>query len=547
MLPTNCNRRKRALALSTGVAMAMLCSCARTEPLAEAADPLRVDALITGGMVYDGSTAAPVVADIAIRDDRIVYVGPPAKFVADRRIDADGMIVAPGFIDPHTHAEIFLRSEDRGERVNPAWLLQGVSTVIIGVDGGGAPDIAQTARDLTSAGIGTNAVPMVGFGAVRTRVMEAARRASDPRELDAMKALVAGAMCEGAAGFSTGLFYAPQSFSRTEEVIALAREAASRGGIYDTHQRDESSYSIGLMASLREAIEVGEEAGMPVHIAHIKALGVDVHGRAPEVIALIEAARARGVKVTADQYPWLASGSSLDASLLPRWSVDGGREALLARIAEPETKARILAEMQENLRRRGGASSLLLTSPDRPWTGRTLEQEAAARGLDPVETALAIIAQVFTEGGRGTEVASFNMAQVDVEAFMRQAWVLTASDGSLGHPRMFATYPEKYRTYVRTRGTIDLATFIRSSTGLVADTHGIAGRGYLREGYYADVLVIDPASYQPRASYLSPRELSTGVAALFVNGELAVEGAKVTGALAGRVLLRKRPANCPVP
>lgn len=546
MLPTNRTLRKRMMALSTGLALALVWSCAPPEPAApSSAGPVRVDALIRGGMVYDGSTAPPVVADIAIRDDRIVYVGPRRDLVANRTIDATGMIVAPGFIDPHTHAEIFLRSEQRSERVNAAWLLQGVSTVMIGVDGGGSPDVAETANALTRAAIGTNAVPMVGFGAVRSRVMGQAARAPDAGELAAMKALVAGAMCEGAAGFSTGLFYVPQSFSRTEEVIALAREAAIRGGIYDTHQRDESSYSIGLMGSLREAIRIGEEAGMPVHIAHIKALGVDVQGRADEVIALVAAARARGVRVTADQYPWLASGSSLDASLLPAWSLDGGRAALLTRLQEPAQKARIVAEMQENLRRRGGAEALLLTAADQPWSGRTLAQEAARRGADPVETALAIIAAVFQKGGRGTEVASFNMAQGDVEAFMRQPWVLTASDGSLGHPRMFATYPEKYRTYVRDRRTIDLGAFIRSATGLVADTHGIAGRGYLREGYFADVLVIDPENYRPRATYLSPRELSAGVAALFVNGTLAVEAGAVTGAMAGRVLLRKPSANCP--
>lgn len=547
MLPINRHIRKQATALSTSLLIVALCSCTRLEPVADAASPLQADALIRGGTLYDGSNAPPVIADIAIRDDRIVYVGPPSDIVADRTIDATGMIVTPGFIDPHTHAELFLRSDVQSERVNPAWLLQGVSTVMIGVDGGGAPDIAQTAQALANAGIGTNAVPLVGFGAVRNRVMGSVRRAPETPELDAMKALVASGMCEGAAGFSTGLFYAPQSFSRTEEVIALAREAAIRGGIYDTHQRDESSYSIGLLASIREAVRIGEDAGMPVHIAHIKALGVDVHGLAPEVIALIEAARQRGVKVTADQYPWLASGSSLDASLLPLWSLDGGREGLLARLAEPETKARVIAEMRENLRRRGGPASLLLTSPNKPWTGRTLEQEARERNLDPVATALAIIEQVFREGGRGTEVASFNMAQADVETFMQQPWVLTASDGSLGHPRMFATYPEKYRTYVRTRGTISVSAFIRSATGLVADTYSLTDRGYLREGYYADVLVFDPASYAPKATYLSPRELSTGVAALFVNGKLAVERSQVTGALAGQVLLRPRPANCPIP
>ncbi|WP_251566788.1 amidohydrolase family protein [Erythrobacter sp. 3-20A1M] len=523
--------------------MALACSLALGACATTAPPP--VDVVIKGGTVYDGSEDAPFTGDVAIAGDRIAYVGPPRSFAATRVIEAGGMIVAPGFIDPHTHADIFLRSDDPAERVNAAWLAQGASTVVIGVDGGGTPDVAEDARKLAASGIGTNVVPFVGFGAVRSRVLGDAARAPDEAELARMKDMVVGAMCAGATGFSTGLFYAPQSFASTEEVIALAREAGSRGGLYDTHQRDESSYTIGLMDSSREAIRIGEEAGAPVHFAHIKALGVDVQGKAPELIALIDAARARGVDVTADQYPWLASGSSLDASLLPRWAVDGGGSALLARLAEPETAARIRNEMEENLRRRGGAKSLLLTAPARPWTGRTLAQYAAVQGSDPVDTALAIIAQVVREGGSGTEVASFNMAPEDVELLMQQPWVVTSSDGSLGHPRMFATYPEKYRTYVRERGTIDLARFIRQSTGQVADIYRIAERGYLKQGYFADVLVFDPAKFAPRATYLDPRELSVGVEALFVNGRSAVEHSQITGEAAGRVLLRPQPENCP--
>ncbi|GMM93863.1 amidohydrolase family protein [Qipengyuania sp. MTN3-11] len=523
--------------------MALACSLALGACVTSMPPP--VDVVIKGGTVYDGSEHAPFVGDIAIAGDRIAYVGPPKPIAAERVIEAAGMIVAPGFIDPHTHADIFLRSDDPADRVNAAWLAQGASTVVIGVDGGGTPDVAEDARMLASSGIGTNVVPFVGFGAVRSRVLGNAARAPAVAELAKMKELVAGAMCAGATGFSTGLFYAPQSFATTEEVIAVAREAGRRGGLYDTHQRDESSYTIGLMASTREAIRIGEEAGAPVHIAHIKALGVDVHGQAPELVALIDAARARGIPVTADQYPWLASGSSLDASLLPRWSVDGGGDAFLARLAEPDTAARIRSEMEENLRRRGGATSLLLTAPDRPWTGRTLAEQAAAQETDPIEAALAIITQVFREGGRGTEVASFNMARDDVELLMRQPWVVTSSDGSLGHPRMFATYPEKYETFVRERGTIDLARFIRQSTGQVADIYGIAERGYLKQGYFADVLVFDPANFGPRATYLEPRELSVGVEALFVNGRSAVEDSSVTGEAAGRVLLRPEPEDCP--
>ena len=429
--------------------------------------------------------------------------------------------------------------------MNLAWLMQGATTVTIGVDGYGAPDIAQRAEALAARGIGTNVVPFVGFGAVRGQVMGQSDRTPTPAELAEMEGLVAGAMCSGARGFSTGLFYAPQSYSKTDEVIALASEAGKRGGIYDTHQRDESSYTIGLLQSVEEAIAIGRAADMPVHIAHIKALGVDVHGQAPQVIALIDAARAAGVAVTADQYPWLASGSSLDAALLPRWAVDGGNAALLKRLDDPQQRRRIEAEMAENLRRRGGAESLLLTASDLLWSGMTLHQIADQWGVDPVSAALRIIVEsVEQRGGTGTAVASFNMAQRDVDLFMQQPWVMTSSDGSMGHPRMYATYPEKYQTYVVKRGTIDLATFIRQSTGLVADSYGLDGRGYLRSGYFADVVVFDSGSFAPMATYLQPREVSAGVVSLYVNGVAAVDGSRPTGATAGKALLRQNPPNC---
>ncbi|MBA4753104.1 MAG: amidohydrolase family protein, partial [Sphingopyxis sp.] len=374
-------------------------------------------------------------------------------------------------------------------------------------------------------------------------------RAPSAVELDRMKALVAKGMCEGAVGLSTGLFYAPQSFSTTAEVVAVAREAATRGGVYDTHQRDESSYSIGLLGSVQEAIDIGRQAGMPVHFAHLKALGVDVNGQAGAVIAVIDAARKAGVDVTADQYPWLASGSSLDASLLPRWAVDGGGAALLKRLDDPATLARIRGEMQENLRRRGGASALLLIAQGFPWTGKTLAQVADEWKLDSRDAALRIIRQSIEardpDRGGGTAVASFNMAQADVDLLMKQPWMVTSSDGSDGHPRMFATFPEKYVRYVRERKVIDLRAFIRQSTGRTADIYKLDRRGYLRPGYFADILVFDPDRYAPRADYVRPRELSVGVRKLFVNGALAVDDGRTTGVAAGRALLRARPPGCP--
>lgn len=509
-----------------------------------------VDVIIRGGTIYDGSPDKPVVGDVAIRGDRIVAVGRIGNITARRVIDAKGMIVAPGFIDPHTHADSFLRSSDPKLRVNAAWLHQGVTTVMIGVDGNGTPDVAADSGKLAASGIGTNIVPFVGFGPVRQRVLGQDARAPSGAELDAMKALVAKGMCEGAVGLSTGLFYAPQSFATTDEVVAVAREAAIRGGLYDTHQRDESSYSIGLIGSVEEAIAIGRRAGMPVHFAHLKALGVDVHGQAGAVIAAIEAARKAGVEVTADQYPWLASGSNLDASLLPRWAVDGGGAALLKRLDDPATLARIRDEMQENLRRRGGPGALLLIAEGFPWTGKTVAAVADEWKMDSRDAALRIIrqsieAKIGGQKGGGTAVASFNMAQADVDLLMQQPWMVTSSDGSDGHPRMFATFPEKYARYVRERRVIDVATFIRQSTGRTADIYKLDRRGYLRPGFFADIVVLDPAGYAPRADYVRPRELSVGVQSLFVNGALALDDGRTTGVAAGRALLRPRPPGCP--
>lgn len=508
-----------------------------------------VDVIIRGGTIYDGGTGQPFVGDVAIRGDRIVAVGSVGRYTAARVIDAKGMIVAPGFIDPHTHADSFLRSPDKAVRVNAAWLHQGVSTAMIGVDGNGTPDVAADSGKLAASGIGTNIVPFVGFGPVRQRVLGQDARAPTAVELDAMKALVAKGMCEGAVGLSTGLFYAPQSFASTDEVVAVAREAAIRGGLYDTHQRDESSYSIGLLGSVEEAIAIGKQAGMPVHFAHLKALGVDVHGQAGAVIAAIDAARKVGIDVTADQYPWLASGSNLDASLLPRWAVDGGGAALLKRLDDPAALARIRSEMQDNLRRRGGASALLLIAEGFPWSGKTLAEVADEWKLDSRDAALRIIresieAKIRGQTGGGTAVASFNMAQADVDLLMQQPWMVTSSDGSDGHPRMFATFPEKYVRYVRERKVISLPTFIRQSTGRTADIYKLDQRGYLRPGYFADVVVLDPAGYAPRADYVRPRELSVGVKKLFVNGALAVDDSRATGNAAGRALLRPTPTAC---
>jgi N-acyl-D-aspartate/D-glutamate deacylase len=500
------------------------------------------DILIRGGEIHTGEARAPFTGTVAIRGDRIVYIGPDRKTLTARKvIDARGMAVLPGLIDVHSHPDSYIRSTAAAERLNAPWLMQGVTTIFLGVDGYGTPDVGRDSAALERSGIGTNIVPYVGFGAVRRRVLGSDARKPDAAELGRMKALVAKGMCEGAIGFSTGLFYAPQSFASTEEVIALAREAAKRGGVYDTHQRDESSYTIGLLGSVREVIRIGREAGMPVHFAHLKALGVDVQGQAPAVIAEIERARAAGLDVTADQYPWLASGSNLEASLIPRWAVDGGTQAMRKRFDDPALLEKIRTEARENLRRRGGAESMLLTSEGQAWTGKKLSEIAAQWGLDPIDAAIRILRQ-----SEETSIASFNMREDDVELIMKRPWVVTSSDGSDGHPRQYATFPTLYRSYVMDRKVISFDDFVRRSTGASADMFKLRDRGYLRPGYAADVLVLDRARYRPLATYLQPKRLSEGVRTLVVNGRIAVDGYKLTGVAAGRALLRTPPKGmCP--
>ena len=504
---------------------------------------LPADVLIQGGTVYSGADAPPSTDDVVIAGDKIVYIGPDGakRYDSSEIVNAQGKIVAPGFIDVHTHPETYVRSADAKQRLNAPWLFQGATTLFIGVDGYGTPDVTQERALFERQGIGTNLVPYVGFGAVRKQVLHEDDRAPSSVELNEMRKLVARGMCEGAIGFSTGLFYAPQSFAKTDEVIALAKEAAARGGIYDTHQRDESSYSIGLLDSVNEVLQIGREAGIAVHFAHIKALGVDVQGRAPQVIAAIDAARKAGQDVTADQYPWNASGSDLESSLLPRWAVNGGRAALVARLDDAAQQDKVRAEMLQNLRRRGGAESLLMTSANTPWTGKTLSQMAQSWNVDAIDAALRMI-----RTGKGTAVASFNMSENDIRLFMRQPWVVTSSDGSDGHPRQYATFPMKYAKYVQKDKVISLDEFIRSSTGRSADMFKLDRRGYLKEGYFADLVVFDPARFAPKADYLHPKRLSAGVEELWVNGVPAIHAGKLTGRPAGRVLLHTPPVGrCP--
>ena len=497
-----------------------------------------VDILIRSGTVYDGSGGAARRVDIGIRGDRIVFIGDAgvASVRAAQTINAAGLIVSPGFIDPHTHSFEGLPNLNEARRRNPGALLQGVTTVVTGADGRGPLDVARVLTEAERLGIGTNTYALAGFGTAWSRVMGMSSAHPSPAQIDSMKTLIARAMSEGAFGVGSGLFYAPQSFATTEEVISVLKGATPYGGVYDTHQRDESSYTIGLLNSVREAIRIGRETGLTTNIGHVKALGVDVWGYADSVLALMREERATGHMVVADQYPWTASGTSLVAALVPRWAEAGGKTALKRRIEDPVTREKILAEMRENLRRRGGDSTLLLIggpAAARQYVGKTLKDVAALKGGGAVETALELIHAVGDMG-----VASFNMTEQDIETFMKDPYVMTSSDGSGGHPRLYGTYPRKIRRYVLDKPVITMERMVRASSGQVAEVYGIPERGELKEGYFADVIVFDPKTIREQATYLEPEKLSTGIRWVFVNGKAAVARGVPTGVLAGRGIRR---------
>ena len=502
----------------------LLASCGTAQ------EPVRFDILIVNGTVYDGSLTPARTVNIGVVGDRIVSMDAEADADAGTVIDAAGLLVMPGFIDPHTHAEDDLFDEPGNANVN--YLAQGVTTVFIGNDGRSMPGGLANIDVMKNQGVGTNVGFFAGHGTIREAVMGLENRAPGENELARMKDLVKEEMRAGALGLSTGLFYTPGSFAETDEVIELAKVAAEYGGVYDSHMRDESSYNIGVLGSIKELIEIGEKADIPVHAAHLKALGRDVWGQSGDIIALVEMARERGVEVTADQYPWRASGTSLGSSLIPSWVRADSREAMFARLDNPDLQDQIRGEMEGNLWRRGGEDSLLVTG-DSEWRGKTLGEIAEQMGVDPVDAAVEVVR------GGDPSIASFNMDPPDINALAIQDWVMTGSDGSPGHPRKYASYPKAYRDFVADSSLMSMEQFVHRSSGLVADSFYLCDRGYLLEGRKADIAVIDPDTYLPVADFENPTRLATGVSHLIVNGQPAIAAGEPTDALAGEVIDRQ--------
>lgn len=493
------------------------------------------DLLIVNGRVLDGSGNPWFRADVGIRGDRIAAVGRLAGQPATTVIDARGRFVAPGFIDVHSHALGGLtRPSLRDAR---ALLAQGLTTVVGNPDGGGPADLRAQAAELEAeGGIGVNAALLIGHGSVRRAVIGGANRDPSADELEKMKAIVRQAMADGAFGLSSGLFYVPGRYAETEEVIALAREA---GHLYTSHIRDEGSYDFGVVNSVDEVIRIAEEAGVRGIVSHMKALGPDSWGQSATLAANIEAARARGVEVYSDQYPYEASSTSLGAAL----TLGQGNDAIAEAMSGVESRRMFLEMVRENIRRRGGAASMVMASGRgvQGLVGQNLEQIAAARGVSAEQAAVDLLL------AGGASIVSFNMSDEDIDRIMQQPWTMASSDGGLSepgegqpHPRGNGAFARRLARFVRERGVISLEHAIRTATSLSARVFDLTDRGEVRAGAFADVVVFDLANVQDRATYPDPHQISVGFDWVLVNGRVAIREGEFTSARAGLVLRRSR-------
>jgi N-acyl-D-amino-acid deacylase len=524
-----------ALALATSVAA--LYAIGQSSPGRSSS---AFDLVVRHGLILDGSGAPPRRADVGVRDGHIVAIGALGKQPARRVIDAAGKYVAPGFIDTHTHAAQGL--ERLGLEQGQPLLAQGITTILANPDGGGPVDLAEQRRILEGRGLGVNVGLLIGHGSVREAVLGMADRAPSEEELRRMVGLVRKAMGEGAFGLSSGLFYAPGSYARTDEVVRLVQAVAESGGVHQSHVRDEGDYSTGLVASVDEIIEIAERTRTRGVVSHMKALGPASWGLAGTAVEHIERARARGVQVFADQYPYDASSTSLTGAVVPRWAQAGGTAEMRRRFADPAARDRILAEVGANIARRGGPTAIriALYSAEPACEGLSLAQVASQRGVTPEQAALDLLSVA------GASVVSFNMNDADIDLIMRQPWTMTASDGGLSfptegkpHPRSYGAFTRKLERYVRERKLITLEAAVHSMTGLPAEVYGIEGRGHLREGAHADLVVFDLAAIHEATTYADPHQLSQGMAFVLVNGVPVIDHGRFTPALPGRVLRRR--------
>ncbi len=501
-----------------------------------------LDLLILNGRVLDGAGNPWVLQDVGVAGDRIAFLGDASArgMTARDTVDASGLLVTPGLWDAHSHAEL----ETAEGRSAVPFLFQGITTVVLGVDGGGTNEIDSLFARYERDGIGVNALHFVGHGAARRAVMGTADREPSVEEMARLRDFVRTGLEQGAIGLSTGLFYVPGYYAKTEEVIELNRVAAEFGGIYDTHDRDlGASYpGIGFLASMREAIEIGEQAGTPVIFSHLNMQGAHNYGRAPEAIALIEEARARGVNVMAAQHPYSATQSSLSAYTIPRWASAGGDTALHRRFDDPDTARVLDVQTIEMLDIRGGSGKIMIVDPRPELNGRTLADVARAWDLPVPATVRRIL--------RDDNASVMNHDLYDIEntrMLAQQEWMMTCTDGRTPHPgqetvhpRVYGAFSNKLRRFVLDEKIVSMSFAIRGMTSLPATFFGIPERGQIRESFFADIAVFDENELRDMATYAEPHQYSQGTVHVLVNGRFAIRNGQLIaeGDLAGRPIRR---------
>ena len=528
---------------------------------------MEFDVLIRDGLVFDGTGAEPVPADVALRGELIADVGDLSSASARHVVDARGRAVAPGFIDAHTHSDLAwaLGAEHLG--VAAAAVRQGVTTEICGNCGFSPfPYLAERRRDMErhmgvlfggttmdwhdlsgfasavrGAGVHANLAPLVGHGSVRVGTIGFDDRPPRAEELAAMRRLVEEAFEQGAFGLSSGLIYMPGVYARTEELVELASAVARHGRPYISHIRGETDM---VADSVREAIRIGREAGLPTHISHHKTAGRQNWGRTEQTLGIIEAARREGSDVTVDVYPYTA-GSTLLHAMLPPWAQAGGVAAMLDRLRDGEARERIERQLEEpgssweNIARAAGWDGIVISScPGRPEVeGRSVAELAAEAGSSGADCVFDLILEV---EGRATMIVHM-MAEEDVRRVLGYQGAMIGSDGiplpGKPHPRWAGTFARVLGPYRRDQRLFDLATAIRKMTGLPAERFGLRDRGWLARGRAADVVVFDPDTIGDQATFEQPLSPPAGVRHVFVNGTAVVSDGQLTGARPGRVLM----------
>lgn len=495
----------------------------------------RCDLLLRNGTIHVGDGSEGFFGDIAIRKGRIIAIGKNLNRPADTVLNCEGLVISPGFIDLHTHSDDSILKRDTRANVN--YLLQGCTTSVTGNCGFGPTDVGKFLDEVDKEGAGTHIIHLVPHGSLRERVMGKENKLPTDTDLEKMRVLADKAMQDGAFGMSTGLIYIPGTFSKTEELIEIAKVIAKHKGIYASHVRNEGTQ---LIDSIQEIIRIGKEAGLPVHVSHFKASGTPSWGTLHVASALIEKVRAEGIAITVDQYPYTASSTSLEATLLPSWAREGGREQLKKRLNDPATAEKIRVAIIKSLAATHRIQ--LATCKFRPdWIGKSLDEIATAEKSEMAD----IVMIIEREGGAA--VVNFGMNEDDVRMAMKLPWVATASDGgakvptaSQPHPRSFGTFPRKIGRYAIEDGVLSLAAAIRSSTSLPADILGLTDRGRLKVDTIADVVVFDPNSFRDQATYDQPYLTPSGIKHVLVEGALAVYEGQATGALAGHAIRKPK-------